>query len=271
MSTEKDITKSSVEAVNSAEAVNIETVDTETVNTETVNTETVDTETSSIDKSNTKESNKKESNKKKSNSKKSNTRKKTQLHGIFIILVIFLPMALAYVMFYTGWGVSKHTTNKGDLLIPPQAIQSLTLNNHSNALKKRYSANESSKKKWRILIPVSRSCDKACQSHLYLSQQVHIRLAEKAYRVERILLLLASLPNDEIERLEREHPNSLILHSSSIHLNEWLKPTLLPQSAEQYFYLIDQEGFAMMRYSTEHSGQDLLDDIKKLLKFTYSQ
>ena len=207
-----------------------------------------------------------------------NTQQKNQRYGLLIMAIILLPMLLAYIMFYTGWGVSGHTTNKGDLLLPPQQIQALGLAEHGDwgkdgesqrqALIAPYSSGD---KKWRMLIPVPQDCDQRCENHLYLSRQVHIRLAEKAHRVQRILLLLAPPSVEKKQALEREHPNSLFLQSTPAELNRWLQATALPEPAEHYFYLIDQEGFAMMRYSRHHSGQDVLDDLKKLLKFTYSK
>jgi cytochrome oxidase Cu insertion factor (SCO1/SenC/PrrC family) len=191
---------------------------------------------------------------------------KSRLFGFLILLSIFLPMALAYIMFKTGWGVSGDTTNKGQLLRPALAIADLALNNGSEELKTLYPAN---KKKWRILVPVTTGCNKDCQNNLYITRQVHIRLAEKAYRVERILLLLDNLLSDQVKGLEKEHPNSLMVQSSKKNLQQWLNQTENKPPVEDSYYLIDQEGYAMMRYSAQNTGHDLLDDIKKLLKYTY--
>lgn len=195
-------------------------------------------------------------------------KKRNKFYGLLIIAAIVLPMVLAYLIFKTGIGFPSATSNKGDLLVPPQPIQQLNLEEKDNFFETLYS---SDKKRWRILIPVSKVCDETCEAHLYLSRQVHIRLAEKAYRVERVLLLLDPFSEIELDKLKQEHPETLLVQSNTASLNTWLLETKLPASAENYFYLVDQEGFAMMRYNREHSGQDLLDDIKKLLKFTYAK
>jgi cytochrome oxidase Cu insertion factor (SCO1/SenC/PrrC family) len=126
-------------------------------------------------------------------------------------------------------------------------------------------------KKWRLLVPVPAACADTCQKNLYTTRQVHIRLAEKAYRVERIILSLDELRPTLLKQLANEHPNTLRIESSEDRFFEWLASANFVESVEQYYYLIDQEGFAMMRYNASHTGQNLLDDIKKLLKFTYDK
>ncbi len=194
-------------------------------------------------------------------------KRRNKFYGLLIVSAIFLPMLLAYFIYKTGIGFPSGTTNKGVLLQPPQAVQDLVLT-QTDSLAILY---QSEHKRWRMLVPVTQDCDERCQAYLYLTRQVHIRLAEKAYRVERILLLLDNYPENHIETLKEEHPGTQIFRSTTRELERWLEKTPLPLSPEQYFYLVDQEGFAMMYYHTEHTGQDLLDDIKKLLKFTYDK
>jgi len=210
----------------------------------------------------------------------SSVKKRNKFYGLLIIAAIVLPMVLAYIIFKTGIGFPAGTTNKGQLLIPPQAIQDLVLNEKRDVVSALYSfasiSDQSSespsvKKRWRILVPVTQACGEVCQGYLYLTRQVHIRLAEKAYRVERMLLLLDPLSESEMESLKKEHPSTLIIKSTSQNVKSWLSDVALPSEPKDYFYLVDQEGFVMMRYDTSHNGQDLLDDVKKLLKFTYAK
>ncbi len=199
---------------------------------------------------------------------KTEIKKRNRYYGLLIVVVIALPMVVAYIMFTTGLGIPSGTTNKGELLVPPQPIQELVLNDQEDSLKTLYLSDT---KKWRMLVPVTKSCNETCQNHLYISRQVHIRLAEKAYRVERILLLLDTFSDAELERLKQEHPSTIVANSDASSLSNWLQGAKLPSAPIDYFYLVDQEGFAMMRYDSEHTGQDLLDDVKKLLKFTYDK
>lgn len=198
------------------------------------------------------------------------TIKRNRFYGVLIIIAIALPMVLAYVMFHTGWGVSLNTTNKGQLINPPLPIKDISLDGNSSAISDLYGDKESAKK-WRLLVPVTANCSQACQNNLYVSRQVHIRLAEKAYRVERIILGLETLPLTFTDSLEKDHPNTRRAQTTLPAFSQWLTSAGFSDQAENYYYLVDQEGFAMMRYSTENTGQDLLDDLKKLLKFTYDK
>lgn len=190
--------------------------------------------------------------------------KPNRLNGILIVLVITLPMIVAYLMYHTGWGIPTGTSNKG-ILLQPQPLAELALQNNDSSLADLYPAET---KKWRLLVPVSADCQETCQQNLYLTRQVHIRLAEKAYRVERILLLLAPASAETTETLAQDHPGVRIVESNLENLRAWLNSVSEP---EDYYYLIDQGGYAMMRYGNEHSGQNLLDDLKKVLKYTYEK
>jgi hypothetical protein len=209
--------------------------------------------------------------------------KRNRFFGLLILVIVTAPMLLAYVMYQTGWGISSSTTNKGKLLTPALSIQDLQVVDDGNIFEKMFSSTTDSSslnaggikkntgKKWRLLVPVTEACSDVCQQNLYTTRQVHIRLAEKAYRVERIILSLDKLNSELLQRLENEHPNTLRISSSDDLFSQWLAPANIAESAEQYYYLVDQEGFAMMRYDVSHTGQDLLDDVKKLLKFTYDK
>jgi len=209
--------------------------------------------------------------------------KRNRFFGLLILIIVTAPMLLAYVMYQTGWGISSSTTNKGELLTPALSIQDLQVIDEDNVFEKMFSnttdnsplnddmTKKSTGKKWRLLVPVTEACSDVCQQNLYTTRQVHIRLAEKAYRVERIILSLDELGSELLQRLENEHPNTLRISSSDDLFSQWLAPANIAESAEQYYYLVDQEGFAMMRYDVSHTGQDLLDDVKKLLKFTYDK
>jgi cytochrome oxidase Cu insertion factor (SCO1/SenC/PrrC family) len=196
--------------------------------------------------------------------------KRNRFFGLIIVLIVVAPMIVAYIMYHTGWGVSHSTTNKGELLNPVLPIQELSLTGNKTRLSELFSDNKAGKK-WRLLVPVAADCSDICQKNLYTTRQVHIRLAEKAYRLERILLAIDTLSETVQTQLQQEHPNTIRVETSAELFDRWLSAANRHVNAEQYYYLIDQDGFAMMRYDVSHTGHDLLDDIKKLLKFTYDK
>lgn len=196
--------------------------------------------------------------------------KRNRFFGVVIVLMVLAPMLAAYIMYQTGWGISSTTTNKGVLLSPPTPIQDLRLVENTSFLSDIFTQREGGKK-WRLLIPVTKDCSEICQQNLYISRQVHIRLAEKAYRVERIVLSLDNLSLPLKQEITQKHPNTLLANTSVTNFSAWANMANVSSNAEDYYYLVDQDGFAMMRYDVSHTGQDLLDDIKRLLKFTYDK
>lgn len=188
--------------------------------------------------------------------------------GASVMLVVLLPMLIAYGVYFTGIGMPTGTINKGDLLTPPVPISEWQLRTQSGEAWNL----EEQPTKWRLLIPGAASCDQACKDNLYLTRQVHIRLGEKGLRVERYYLLTDdSLSRSLSEHLEQEHATVKVLHVDQKAMRASLANTNLPGDPveEGRYFLMDQEGFVMMGYDAEQSGNDLLKDIKRMLRYSY--
>ncbi len=188
----------------------------------------------------------------------------------FLLAAISLPMIMAYVVFSTGWGIPSGTINKGDLVLPATSIESLPIvdaeGNSVDLL--------AGKKMWRWLIIGNNQCDDQCQNNLYLSRQVHIRLGEKAIRLERLYLNTdPRFSSDFSQQLSKEHPKLKQLHVNADDWSQLMSSTSVGDSSfeQKSLFVVDQEGFVMMSYDRSHAGADLLDDIKRLLKYSYSE
>ena len=191
------------------------------------------------------------------------TRKSLPWPFIIIVAVMVLPIVGAYVAYYTGMGVSEKTVNKGILLQPPAKLSALT--------DKGSAVPDLQERKWRLVLPVTSPCAQECQQNLYTTRQVHIRLGDKSVRVERIA---ANLGGDQgasfLQSIHDDHPRLQFFSVSRADWNNWLANSNAPEALEQnpYYLLVDQEGFAMMYYTANHHGNDLLDDIKRVLRYT---
>lgn len=185
-----------------------------------------------------------------------------------ILAVITAPMLMAYFVYSTGFGLPQGTLNKGDLLLPATDINPLIITLPGSKEK----VHLADKKIWRMVIVGNNDCDSACQKMLYLSRQVHIRLGEKANRVERLYLNTADTWSAPFAaELKKEHPKLVQAQIDPVAWRNLFSQTSISGhtlSAEN-IYLIDQQGFAMMSYDITHSGADLLDDTKRLLKYSY--
>ena len=190
-----------------------------------------------------------------------------RLQGISVIASVVLPIAAAYLVFYTGVGMPEGTINEGDLLKPPVDVAEMTfLEADSGPMQL---ANE--EPKWRYLIVPAGECDNACEQLLYTSRQVHIRLSEKADRVERLLVTTTPLAAERRESLAEQHPRLRFVVLPEEAMAQLQRETGLLNRNQPELLLVDQEGFAMMDYDNHHSGNQLLKDIKRLLKYSYEQ
>lgn len=194
---------------------------------------------------------------------------KSRMMGFLVIGVIAAPMIAAYVIYKSGMGIPTSTVNKGDLLPQAQSISPLLITDTSGQSIDLVTQ----KKKWRLIIPVTSGCDDACVSNLYTSRQVHIRLGEKARRVERVVLMQSASQSESVESyLLDEHPRLIRAVTDTSALQRLLSSEVeAGRDIYQRYYLMDQEGFIMMSYGTEHTGGELLKDIKRMLKYSYQE
>ncbi|MFC6633922.1 hypothetical protein [Microbulbifer taiwanensis] len=189
------------------------------------------------------------------------------IQGISVIASVLLPILAAYVVYYTGLGMPRDTTNQGELLQTPVNISQLEFTGEGE-LPLQLGAE---KPKWRFLILPADNCDSECEKLLYTSRQVHIRLGEKADRVERLLVTATPLGAELQQKLQSEHPRLRIVQLPAGALQELKAQTLQGTIAESRALLIDQQGYAMMAYDNQHSGNQLLKDVKRLLKYSYER
>ncbi|MFS1523730.1 hypothetical protein ACL7TT_06370 [Microbulbifer sp. 2304DJ12-6] len=193
--------------------------------------------------------------------------RRRKLQGISIVASVVLPIVAAYIVFYTGTGLPEGTLNQGELLQPPVNLSEVSFIQGEEEV----SLIGKDAPKWRYLILSGMACGEECEKLLYTSRQVHIRLGEKANRVERLLVTGEPLTADKTEKLRQEHPRLKVLQLNRERLLALQEQTAHQNIADIRAVLIDQQGFAMMAYDNHHSGNQWLKDIKRLLKYSYEQ
>ncbi len=194
--------------------------------------------------------------------------KKNRTMGLLVIAAVALPMLGAYFLFKTEFGIPTNTVNKGELLEPPQEIVQLPLFDESG---EQIDILEG-EKKWRILIPGSADCDDRCDQILYLTRQVHTRLGNKAARVERVYLNVdQQLSATTKSRFKEEYPHLKTLTMNAQDFSNLIADSSVANATDldQRYFVMDQEGFVMMSYLPRHTGNELLTDLKRLLRYSY--
>ena len=184
--------------------------------------------------------------------------------AILLFAVGFGPMVLATIMFYTGWLNPAGHTNSGELLQPVVPVQALNLETHTGeSLADRFGADKTDPE-WLMLVTAS-NCTDDCEQLLYLARQVNIALGKEAPRVSRAAWL-GAMPaaldarwDQEYQRMER----LTLMPGTTPVWPEGVNPDVEPR-----ILLVDPFGNVMMHYGTEHTGKQMLKDIKQLLKLS---
>lgn len=194
-----------------------------------------------------------------------NSKNKKPWQLIAMLAITLVPMIAAYVAYYTGFGVPEDTVNNGTMIAP--AADANAWLDHAAGEKPEFNRLGI----WRIYLPVDGECGESCQQNFYTTRQVHIRLAEKSARVERYAVNLAGHAGETLlEQMAADHPGMKHLTVEAELWQEWLANTNVPADLQQthYYLMVDPAGFAMMYYTADHHGNELLEDIKRILRFS---
>lgn len=184
--------------------------------------------------------------------------------AILLFGIVGFPLLAAYGIYQTGFWMPMNTVNKGVLLEPARSVSPLNLRDSEGT------ELMATGKKWRMLIPYSTDCGSTCDENLFTTRQVHIRLGEKARRIERTMV---AFDQADLEYLAQEHPRLRVANLDRETFQAWLAEGNGGSDviASGQYLLVDQEGFAMMYYTNQHHGNQLLADLKRLLKFSYEE
>ncbi|MEA1080147.1 hypothetical protein [Marinobacter qingdaonensis] len=184
--------------------------------------------------------------------------------AILLFVIGFGPMVFATIMFYTGWLNPSGHTNNGELISPVVPVQQLQLETRDGTpLAERFGP-EQADSQW-LLMVVADDCAGPCQELLYLARQVNIALGKNANRVARAAAL-GSVPAELSERWSTEYNLMERLVPAPGTTPAW--PAGIDPEAEPRILLVDPFGNVMMHYGTDHTGKDMLKDLKHLLKIS---
>lgn len=184
--------------------------------------------------------------------------------AILLFALGFGPMIIATIMFYTGWLNPVGHTNNGVLLQPVAPVASLNLQTSSGTPLAARFGPEQADSEWLMMVAAD-ECGSQCEELLYLARQVNIALGKNANRVSRAAAL-GSVPPDLQARWPQEYSSMERLVPMEGQSPDW--PAGVTPSEAPRILLVDPFGNVMMHYGTEHTGKDMLEDLKHLLKLS---
>jgi hypothetical protein len=189
---------------------------------------------------------------------------RARLKLTLMFLMPALAVLLATLVFYSGFGIPHHTTNKGVLIQPPRQIDEASLA-EANGKPWQYQTEAHA---WGMLLTGGASCDQVCSERLYLSRQVRKALGRDTERVNRFYLA-TQLPLDPALQalLDAEHPDVRVIYAPDAALNALLGRPGDPDPLQTHpTYLVDPRGFVMMYYLPAQGGADIIKDLRFLLR-----
>lgn len=184
--------------------------------------------------------------------------------ALLLFAIGFGPMIFATIMYYTGWLNPAGHSNNGELIQPPAPLGQMHLEDASGEpLADRFGP-EAADPEWMMMV-VSGDCTADCEELLYRARQVNIALGKNANRVNRAAWL-GSVSEDLSERWDDEYSSMERLTISGGQSPQW--PTSISPDQEPRILLVDPFGNVVLHYGTEHTGKDMLQDLKHLLKLS---
>ena len=184
--------------------------------------------------------------------------------ALLLFAVGFGPMIFATVLYYTGWMNPTEHSNHGQLIQPPAPLADLQLKGEDGSpLTDRFGP-ELPDPEWMLMV-VAHNCGSQCEELLYLARQVNIALGKNAARVNRAAWL-GTVGEELAGRWDSEYSSMEKLTLPDSVEPSW--PTGVNPSQQSRILVVDPFGNIIMHYGSEHTGKQMLKDLKHLLKIS---
>lgn len=184
-----------------------------------------------------------------------------------LVAVFFAPLAIAFALYYglDGWRPAG-STNRGELIQPPRQIPEVALTSIDGATLPENTL----RGKWTLVYIGEGDCDDTCRAQLTLIRQSRLALNDDMDRVQR--LFLVTEPCCAVDYLSSEHPGLIVARlddSAADVLRAFEAAVSEPLASAGRIYIVDPLGNLMMTYKPDAPSKALLEDMKKLLKYSH--
>ncbi len=176
--------------------------------------------------------------------------------------LFFVPLGLAFYLYYAGGYRPPGTTNNGELIVParPLGDAPFTLADGTTSARARLLRG-----KWSLVYVGDGACDSDCRRALWVARQTRQLLAQDRDRVQRVFIATGRCCDGEF--LQREHPGLEVVQPIDPAAREQVARFPL-QDSNHTLYVVDPLGNLMMRTDARANPKGLLEDLRKLLKLS---
>jgi hypothetical protein len=180
---------------------------------------------------------------------------------LIIAAVFFLPVLVAFAMYYGKLWRPAGSSSKGEIIDPARPLDISGLRHPDGTPADAGVFRD----KWTLLYIGDGACDADCRTALVFARQSRLALNNEMTRVQRIFLATAHCC--DIAYFTAEQPGLIALDASSPEAQKLLAQ--FPPERAKSLFIVDPLGNLMMRHDSSHTTKDLLEDLKKLLKLSH--
>lgn len=179
---------------------------------------------------------------------------------LLLLAVVFLgPMAVAMVLYYTGFQWRPEgTTEHGVLYRPPRPMPDLAMEVMAEG-----GGTAQLHGKWTLIYAGPGACDADCRQALVTMRQVRRALGRDLDRVQRLYLVTGGTPDTGL--LRAEHPGTGVIAEGPAVTN---LTRIIGETQPGDIFLSDPLGNLVMRYPAGSTMKDIHTDLKHLLKIS---
>ena len=175
---------------------------------------------------------------------------------LLIVAAVFLgPFAVATLLYVSGWQPGAQV-NRGTLLAPPVPLPPF----QASVLGVR--APSAATGTWSVVVVSRDGCSSACVRALDDTRRVLDLLGHDRDRVQRLLVGTSGVDAAAIA----SHADLIGLDASAASNGEIL--AAFAGAADGAVYVADPQRNLILRYAPGQDAKDLLDDLKRLLKYS---
>lgn len=178
---------------------------------------------------------------------------------LLVAALFLLPIAISFALYYGRLWRPSGSVSQGELISPPRPLEAAGLRNPDGSA----SSADLLLGKWSIVYVGDGACDEGCRTALVLGRQTRLALNNDMSRVQRVFLATGNCCASGY--FSREQPGLIALDASAAQ--QLLAQ--FPAYRSNSLYLVDPHGNLMMRHDATHSSNDLLTDLKKLLRLSH--
>jgi hypothetical protein len=180
---------------------------------------------------------------------------------LLIIAAMFLvPLAVSFALYYGKWRPAG-SSSKGDLITPARPLQAAGLRHPDGTP----ATAEVLTGKWSLIYIGDGACDQACRTALVFGRQSRLALNNDMARVQRVFLATGHCCATDY--FAAEQPGLIALDASAPQAQALLAQ--FPADRAHSLYIVDPLGNLMMRHDASQTTNDLLTDLKKLLRLSH--